>query len=128
MDNQEENNSTQQMTENDTTLKFQGNTVKLIIIKPNEFEFKIDLYHNQLDKLKSDLVSCVEETDVKFEDMMETIVTSIKLTPEYLGETSVFYENSRSHHPNSSHSMDPHFDMHTYKYCIGSILSSFRQH
>ena len=70
------------------------NTINLIIIKPNDFKFNKELYYNKYDKLKEDLEQYVEERSVAFNDMMETIINEIKLTPELVGETSVFYENS----------------------------------
>ena len=70
------------------------NNINLIIIKPNDFKFNKELYYNKYDKLKEDLEQYVEERSVAFNDMMETIINEIKLTPELVGETSVFYENS----------------------------------
>jgi hypothetical protein len=69
-------------------------SVKLIVIQPNNFEFEKDSYYNQIEKLTEDLNKHIEVRDVKFEDMMETIVNAIKLTPELVGETSTFYETS----------------------------------
>lgn len=66
--------------------------MQLIIIKPNNFEFKIDLYYKNHEKLKYDLSEYIELKEIDFEDMMDVIVTETGLTPELVGDTQTCYE------------------------------------
>lgn len=63
--------------------------MQLIIIKPNTFEFQ-----RNTQTLTQDIVNYIEERTIEVDNMMETIVNEIGLTPELIGESEIVYEDS----------------------------------
>jgi len=68
----------------------------LLIIKPNNFEFKKDLYYNNKEKLYQDLQPYIEHRTIEINDMMEIIVNEIGLTPDLVGESETCYETAEN--------------------------------
>ena len=71
-------------------------TITIAVIKPNNFKFTKEQYYNDIPKLQQDISSFIEIKQILFNDMMESIVTLINLTPELIGHTSTCFETSKN--------------------------------
>lgn len=68
--------------------------INLILIKPNSFKFVRENHYNNLDKLATDMELYIENKNIKFDDMMDTIITTLGLTPELIGDTTIISETT----------------------------------
>ena len=69
--------------------------INIIIIKPNNFQFiKSDFYKN-CHMLTENIMPYLEIKEILFQDMMDTIVTTINLTPEEIGATETVFETDK---------------------------------
>jgi hypothetical protein len=66
--------------------------ITVITIKPNNFTFNRNTYYNNLNKLKDDISSYIVLHQIDPNDLMETIVTEIGLTPELIGSSPICHE------------------------------------
>ena len=70
------------------------NLIKIIIVKPNNFEFiRKDFYKNHQELIEK-IKPYIEIKHIPFNDMMDTIVTTINLTPAEIGATETILETS----------------------------------
>lgn len=72
----------------------QEESVTLITILPNNFQFNKEIHISDINLLENDISQYLQIKTIKFSDMMETIVNDIKLTPELLGETPVIHDSA----------------------------------
>ena len=70
--------------------------ITIAVIKPNDFKFIKEQYHNNINKLQEDITPFIEIKTIIFQDMMESIITLIGLTPELIGHTPTCFETSKN--------------------------------
>lgn len=66
--------------------------ITTVTIKPNNFMFDRNKYYNNLTLLKNDLSEYVNILQINPDDLMETIINEIRLTPELIGATPICLE------------------------------------
>lgn len=71
-----------------------SNTTKIITICKNNFIFDKNKYYNNLELLKNDIVPYTKVLEVNTEDLMETIINEIGLTPELIGSSPICHETN----------------------------------
>jgi hypothetical protein len=72
--------------------------ISILSIKPNDFTFDRKKYYNNLALLKDDIMNYIEVITISHNDMMETIINQIGLTPELIGSSPVCYEDDKNVH------------------------------
>ena len=70
--------------------------ITIAIIKENDFKFDKDLYYDNKTLLENDISKLIELKTISHEIMMETIVLSIGLTHDTLGNSPIFHETSEN--------------------------------
>ncbi len=71
-----------------------SNTTTIITIKRNNFVFDRTKYYNNLELLKNDISEFTKVLEVNTENLMETLISEIELTPELIGSSPICYETN----------------------------------
>lgn len=70
--------------------------ITIALIKPNDFKFTKEQYHNNISQLQHDIQQSIIIKKIMFSEMMETIVTFIELSPELIGHSPICFETHKN--------------------------------